>query len=260
MRHLKLIGRYLAVAVICFSFDRTAMADDAAYLSTESIQTIVLLLSQNVRTFSKDAMEEHLVKWDSGSVRYKILSPQPAPLINDAIAGIQQILDDAHSGMTLSSVDAIDDADIIVVHDERSSLMFSRYNVDLEKFYSYGDEHADKKVVENVVALFKSDVNPCAWFTAHDGYKQRRSAIFVTNDRPAFKIQRCINNALVSTLGLTTEAVSGNSIKAKGLPYYEPTLEDKMALKILYQREIQPGDTIGEAIKRFGKFEVNFDQ
>jgi len=260
MKRLARVTRFVVILLAALMVSSASFADDSQALSADASNTIVLLLSQSVHSISNAVLDDHLLKWDGPSIRYRILAGQPSSRITDAISEMQQILNVAKSGLSFESTDSIDSADIAIVFDDRSSSVFSKYKIDLKKFYTVEGAQLDDNLIANLTNIFASDINPCVWFRVMDGFRIKKNVIFVSSALSADRIDKCINNALIVTLGLSLQRVEGHSVRSSTDDQSKLTEEDKLALEILYQPKVRPGDTIRQAIDSFGHIKVNTGQ
>ncbi|HVJ42348.1 MAG TPA: DUF2927 domain-containing protein [Dongiaceae bacterium] len=257
MNWKKLMVCLLLAAGAQISISHPLFAEDSKNLPRETSNTIVQLLSQTIHLLTPSILTDRVRKWDAKTIQYKILSDQPAPKIEQALATVETVLKKVDPTLALQATESNYDADILIVFDSQSSSVMNKYAVDLKRFYSIDGQHLSDQMIANVAHLYDSDINDCVWFLAHDLFALKKTLIFVSTSENPEKVDKCINNALIVSLGLSQQLVQGSSVRSSTAPLQsELTRADRLALEILYQPTVHPGDTIQQAITNFERVNI----
>jgi len=216
-----------------------------------SADTVVLLLSHKVRSTASAVLDEGVHRWNQDSISIYVVAEKPTDLVASTLDKFQEILSTLGAAPRLRASGDGEQPEITLVYGRKSSSMFRKYKLTAEALLSIPEATIDPQGTQAIDNTMMNDDGKCLSFaTTANEYQMRRVLMFVSSDRSEFLIQQCINNLMVSALGLTNAHIEGESIKATNAPSADLTPVDVTALKILYQPGVQPGDTIGKVLSQ----------
>lgn len=243
------IRSVLIIVLLAGMYGNGVMAQEKPALTKDTSNTIALLLSQTVHELTPDILSDHVRRWNAPSIHYKIIGSEDPEPVEQSFATLSQLISEANPHLSFAKSDDTYDADILVVQDKVSSSLFAKYGIDLKRFYSVDGQYLSDQLIANISHLFDSDINPCVWFEVHDRFEIKKSIIFSAQGQSLESASRCINGALVATLGLSRELVPGHTVRSSTeVNQSQLTQADKVALQLLYQPNIAPGSTVEDVL------------